>query len=211
MITLDLKKDLKHLYNPSAKQVSLVEVPRFNFAMVDGEIEPGCRPGDSPSFTQAISALYGISYTLKFMFKKREVEPVDYPVMALEALWWFKDNGEYDFNNPTGWKWTAMILQPEVITAEVYAEGLAQLKKKRKGEPGIERMRFESFEEGLAVQIMHIGPYATEPESVAKMDTFAAEQGYRMRGRHHEIYLGDPMKADPSKLKTVLRHPVEKN
>jgi hypothetical protein len=209
MLKLDLKKDLKDLYSPPAKKVMLVNVPAFNFARIDGEIEPGCRPGDSPSFTAAIGALYGISYTLKFMLKKRPQDPVDYPVMALEALWWM-DTGTYDFNDPTGWKWTAQILQPDVISTELFTEGLAQLCKKRGGSPELDKLRFERFEEGLAVQMLHIGPYATEPESVAKMDAFAAENGYRMRGHHHEICLGDPMRADPEKLKTVLRHPVEK-
>lgn len=209
MITLDLKKDLKEFYAPSAKKVSLVDVPLFNFARLDGQIEPGRRPGDSPAFTEAIAALYGLSYTLKFMLKKRPADSVDYPVMALEALWW-TDTGDYDFNQPAGWNWTAQIMQPDVITADLFAEGLVQLKKKRGESPVFEKLRFESFHEGLAVQILHVGPYATEPESLAKMDAFALENGYRMRGKHHEIYLGDPMRADPEKLKTVLRHPVER-
>jgi hypothetical protein len=211
MEKLDLKKNLKYLYATPAGKVVLVDVPAFNFLKIDGVIEPGCRPGDSPAFTEAIGALYGAAYTLKFMIKKRPVDPVDYPVMALEALWWTKDEGvNYDFNDPTGWHWTAMILQPDVITPELYAEAVAQLVKKKGTNPSIEKMRLEPFREGLSVQILHIGPYATEPESVAKMDLFAEQNGYRMYGRHHEIYLGDPMRADPAKLKTILRHPVEK-
>lgn len=209
MIKLDLKKDLKAFYSPSAKAVSEVDVPELNFAQVDGVIEPGCRPGDSPSFRAAMSALYGISYTLKFMLKKRAQNPVDYPVMALEALWSL-DSGEYDFNNADGWQWTAMIMQPTVVTAEDWAEGLERLKKKQPDNPALSIIRLEAFREGPAIQIMHIGPYATEPETLAKMDAYARANGLQLHGRHHEIYLGDPMRADPDKLKTILRHPVKR-
>jgi hypothetical protein len=207
MEKLDLKKAYKHLYNPSAKAPVLVQVPPLNFARIDGQIEAGCAPGTSPSFSAAISALYSVSYTLKFMLKKRPENPVDYPVMPLEAFW-FTDTGEYDLSQPGGWKWTAQIMQPEVITSSLWDEAMAQVRKK-KAEPALDLLRFECYDEGLSVQMLHIGPYKTEPETVAKMDAFQAEQGYRFRGPHHEIYLGDPMRADPAKLKTVLRHAVE--
>lgn len=208
MEKIDLKKKLAHLYNPSAKQVVMVEVPSFQFTMIDGEIEEGHAPGNSPSFQQAMEALYGIAYTLKFASKKREENPVDYTVMALEALWWVED-GEFDLGNPGNWKWTAMIMQPDHISLAMYAQGLEDLRSK-KDNPALEKMRFETFQEGLSMQIMHIGPYAEEPASLAKMETFARENGYAYRGRHHEIYLGDPRKAKPEKLKTILRHPVLK-
>lgn len=207
MEKLDLKKQYKHLYNPPASKVTLVEVPAFNFALIDGEIEAGESPGTSPAFGQAMEALYGIAYTLKFMAKQRAENPVDYTVMGLEAQWCVPEGSELDLNNPNNWRWTAMILQPEVITEAMFQEGLEKLRKKKPG-PGVEKLRFETFCEGLSVQIMHIGPYKDEPVSLAKMDEFAAANGYEMHGKHHEIYLGDPRRADPSKLKTVLRHPV---
>lgn len=208
MEKLDLKKQYKHLYNPSAKTPEIIEVPRLMFARIDGEIEPGCAPGTSPAFAAAISALYGISYTLKFMLKKRPKNPIDYPVMALEAFWWTAD-GAYDLSQPSGWRWTAQIMQPEIITPELWAQGLEQLRKKR-AEPAIERMRFEAYEEGLSVQMMHIGPYKDEPATVAKMDAYQEVNGYRFRGPHHEIYLSDPMRSAPEKMKTVLRHAIER-
>jgi hypothetical protein len=207
MEKIDLRKQLKHLYVPSAKKVELVEVPPLKFASIDGAIEPGKGPGTSAAFQEALQALYGISYTLKFMLKKRAENPIDYTVMALEALWWF-DQGEFDIRHPDNWLWTAMILQPDFVTEADFGEALAQLRKK-KPSPGLEKLRFETFHEGLCVQIMHIGPYADEPATVAKMDAFACEHGYEMSGRHHEIYLGNPLAADPEKLKTVLRHPVK--
>ncbi len=112
------------------------------------------------------------------------------------------------------WFYTLMILQPEVITGELFDEGLEQVRRKKGDSPFLSKLRLETFEEGLCVQTMHIGPYATEPATVERMRAFALENGYRdcvgLGGKHHEIYLGDPRKADPAKLKTVLRHPIEK-
>lgn len=214
MKTLDLRKQYKHLYQPSAKKVEIVQVPSLQFAMIDGAIEKGSEPGKSPSFAEATQALYGISYTLKFMLKKRQTDAIDYPVMALEGLWWVED-GFFDITVKDNWFYTLMIMQPEVITRELFEEGLAQVRKKRGDSPALSKLRLETFEEGLCMQTMHIGPYATEPATVDRMRAFAEENGYQdcvglPGGRHHEIYLGDPRKADPAKLKTVLRHPVVK-
>jgi hypothetical protein len=207
MLTLDLKKQLKHHYNPSAKQPEVVEVPTFNFLMVDGAIEKGFEPGNSPLFQENTEALYGIAYTLKFMLKKRPVDPVDYPVMPLEGLWWVED-GQFDIQVKDNWFYTLMILTPDVVTPDLFHEGLAQLRKKRGDQPAFTRLRLESFEEGLCVQMMHIGPYATEPETIEKMKVFSSENNLAWQNKHHEIYLGDPRRSDPSKLKTILRHPV---
>ena len=213
MKTLDPKKDLRYLYAPSAKKVEIVNVPRLQFAMMDGAIEKGYEPGNSPSFRKATQALYGISYTLKFMLKKRKANPIDYPVMALEGLWWVED-GVFDITIKDNWFYTLMILQPDVITKDIFGEGLAEVRRKRGDSPALSELRLANFEEGPCVQVMHIGPYATEPDTVERMRTFAQENGYRdlvgSGGKHHEIYLGDPRKSDPAKLKTVLRHPVEK-
>ena len=213
MKTLDLRKELKYLYAPSAKKVEIVKVPVLQFVMIDGAIEKGSEPGKSPSFAEATQALYSIAYTLKFMLKKRKTDEVDYPVMALEGLWWVED-GMFDITVKDNWFYTLMILQPEVITAEIFAEGIEQVRKKKGESDYLSKLRLDHFEEGLCVQIMHIGPYATEPATVERMRAFARENGYRdcvgLGGKHHEIYLGDPRKADPAKLKTVLRHPVEK-
>ena len=207
MPKIDLRKELKHLYAPSARQVALVDVPEFQFAQIDGAIEPGQAPGTSPAFEQAMSALYGITYTLKFMSKQRADNPLDYTVMTLEGLWWVEE-GEFNITQPGNWRWTVMILQPDHITPAMFAEGLAQLRKKRGDSPALDKLRLARFHEGLALQIMHIGPYANEPATIARMDAFAQENGYRMIGKHHEIYLGDPRNAAPEKLKTILRHPV---
>ena len=214
MKILDLKKDLKYLYQPSAKKVEILKVPKLQFAMIDGAIEKGSEPGKSPLFAEATQALYSISYTLKFMLKKHKTNAIDYPVMALEGLWWVED-GMFDITIKDNWFYTLMILQPEVITKDIFAEGLEQVRKKKGDLPAISKLRLAKFEEGLCMQVMHIGPYATEPATIERMRAFASENGYRDRvgplnGKHHEIYLGDPRKADPAKLKTVLRHPLER-
>lgn len=213
MKKLDLKKDLKYLYVPSAKKVEVVQVPRLQFAMIDGAVEKGGGPGSSAGFQDAVQALYGISYTLKFMLKKRKTRAVDYPVMALEGLWWVED-GNFDIRVKDNWHYTVMILQPDVITRDVYAEGLEELRRKRGDSPALGRLRLAYFAEGLCMQTMHIGSYGDEPATVERMKAFAEQNGYRdcvgTGGKHHEIYMGDPRRADPSKLKTVLRHPVEK-
>lgn len=213
MKTLDLRKQYKQLYQPSAKKIAFVQVPNLQFAMIDGAIEKGSEPGKSPSFAEATQALYGISYTLKFMLKKRKTNAIDYPVMALEGLWWVED-GVFDITVKDNWFYTLMILQPDVITQEIFEEARQQVQKKRGESAFLSQLRLADFEEGLCVQTMHIGPYATEPATIESMRAFAQENGYRDRvglgGKHHEIYLGDPRKADPAKLKTVLRHPIEK-
>jgi hypothetical protein len=213
MKTLDLRKQYKHLYQASVKKVEIVQIPRLQFAMIDGAIEKGFEPANSTSFQEATQALYSISYTLKFMLKKRTTNPIDYPVMALEGLWWVED-GMFDIAIKDNWFYTLMIMQPDVITKELFEEGLAEVRKKRGDSPALPKLRLVYFEEGLVVQVMHIGPYATEPATVERMKEFTRANGYRdcvgLGGKHHEIYLGDPRKADPAKLKTVLRHPVEK-
>ncbi len=209
MIELDLRKQWKHLYAPSARKIELVDVPELKFLMIDGRIEPGEAPGTSPAFEEAMGALYGTAYTLKFMAKLRKEDPINYPVMALEGLWWVED-GKFDITIKDNWVYTLMILQPDLITPAMFGEALAQVAKK-KPNPALPRLRLESFREGLCVQTLHIGPYATEPATVENMTRWAADpvRGYRLAGKHHEIYLGDPRRADPEKMKTVLRHPVE--
>jgi hypothetical protein len=213
MLKLDLRKELKLLYQPSAKQVTVVQVPRFQFAMIDGQIEAGEGPSTSASFQDALQALYGISYTLKFSAKLRKENPIDYPVMALEGLWWI-EGGVFDINKKDNWLYTVMMLQPDFITGEMFEQAREQVRKKRGGSAALTKMRCAPFEEGLCVQVMHIGPYADEPATVERMKAFTRENGCRdlvgLGGKHHEIYLGDPRRADPAKLKTVLRHPVEK-
>jgi hypothetical protein len=200
---LDLKKDLKYLYQPSAAEVELLRVPRFNYLMIDGEGDPN----KSQLFQDATQALYTAAYTLKFMIKKEE--GVDYPVIALEGLWWMEDMSQFSMENRTAWKWTLMILQPAIVTKAVFKKAMKQAMEKKEL-AALANIRLEPYAEGLSVQIMHVGPYAEEGPSVRKLHAAAREHGCQLRGKHHEIYLGDPRKTKPEKLKTVIRQPIQK-
>ena len=200
---IDLKKDLKHLYNPSSKQIAVVDVPEMNFLMIDGQGDPNT----SVAYQNAVEALFAESYTLKFMIKKSE-SPVDYAVMPLEGLWWVEDMTQFSMKNKDAWKWTSMIMQPEYVTEELLQEALKRVRKK-KDLPALSGMRFESFREGQAAQILYFGPYSDEGPIIEGIHRFIAEQGHRLRGRHHEIYLSDPRRTAPAKLKTVIRQPFD--
>jgi hypothetical protein len=200
---IDLKKDLKHLYNPSSKQIAVVDVPEMNFLMIDGQGDPNT----SVAYRNAVEALFAVSYTLKFMVKKGE-QAVDYAVMPLEGLWWVDDMTQFSMHDKDAWKWTSMIMQPEFITVDLFQEALKQVKKK-KDLPALSGMRFESFHEGQAAQILYFGPYSDEGPTIEGIHRFIAEQGRRLRGRHHEIYLSDPRRTAPAKLKTVIRQPFD--
>lgn len=204
MDKLDLRKQLRHLYQPSANKVEVVDVPTLKFAMIDGVTEPGCLPGNSPAFQDAVKALYSISYALKFASKQRT--SIDYTVMPLEALWWVED-GVFDISKPHNWHWTAMIMQPEHITDAMFEEAMRRSSDKQPSS-ALGRLRLEAFSEGLCMQTMHVGPYSSEPETISRMEAFAAEMDYALRGKHHEIYIGDPRRSAPERLKTVIRQPI---
>jgi hypothetical protein len=199
---LDYKKELKHLYQPSAKKFQVVDVPPMNFLMIDGHGDPNT----AQEYQDAVEALYGVAYKLKFISKKESGK--DYVVPPLEGLWWAGDMETFTAQrDKSAWDWTMMIMQPEWITPAIVEEAVAQMEK-AKGLPALSRLRLETYLEGLAVQIMHIGSYNDEGPTIASMHTFAAENGYALAGKHHEIYLSDPRRVAPEKLKTVLRQPV---
>jgi hypothetical protein len=192
----------------------IVDVPEFGFAVVSGTGAPG-----GTEFTQALQALYAVSYGAHFMIKKQRGEAPR--VMPLEALWWVDDPGQQDIFTAVAlgeadvadtdrdrWRWQAMIMQPDPIDAGLVAAALAQAAEKKPG-PGLERLRYVRWEEGRCAQLLHIGPYAAEGPSIMRLHQAIAAAGYRPRGRHHEIYLGDPRRSAPDRLRTILRHPVE--
>lgn len=201
MRTIDLKKTLKPFYAASATKPAIIDVPPMNALMVDGAGDP-----NSPAFQEAIGSLYSVAYTLKFSFKKDKA--IDYPVMALEGLWCADDPAVFMSDKRDEWKWTLFILLPDVVTKKDVAAAVAAVKKKAKF-PRFPEVRFERFTEGRSAQIMHVGPYAAERPTIERLHRFVEAEGYRLRGRHHEIYLGDPRRAAPEKLRTIIRHPIE--
>lgn len=203
----DYKKEYKDMYMPSANPM-LIDVPPMNFIMVDGSGDP-----NGPEFPKAVEVLYGLSFAIK-MSKMKGNQPegyFEYVVPPLEGLWWITGGG-FSFEQRENWLWTVMIRQPEFVTPEVFAWACSELSRKKPQLPA-SGARFETFAEGLCVQAMHLGPYATEPETMLRMTDFMAANNLKDRvgnggGKHHEIYLSDPRKAKPESMKTVLRHPV---
>ena len=203
MAKVDFKKQLKHLYQPSAKEFSVVDVPEMGFLMVDGQGDPNT----SQEYQEAIEALYTVAYQLKFKIKKQDPE-LDFVVPPLEGLWWAENMEAFTKGEKDAWQWTAMIYQPDYVTRELFEEAVQQVKEK-KDPAALSLLRLERYHEGLAVQILYFGPYADEGPTIEKLHAFAREQGYKLRGKHHEVYLSDPRRTAPEKLKTVIRQPVE--
>jgi hypothetical protein len=206
MTTLDLRRQFKHLYQPSAKQFAIVDVPPLNFLMIDGT----GNPNTSQDYRDALEALYGLSYTLKFGVKlgKYGQKKYDYPVMALEGLWWMDDMRDFSIARKDEWKWTMMIMQPDVLTPDQVELARTDLIKK-KNPVSAAKIRFESYYEGLSAQIMYFGPYADEGSTIQRLHDFILESGHQLRGKHHEIYMSDPRRTAPEKLKTVIRQPMK--
>ena len=202
MRKIDYKKELKHLYRPSAMKVEAVDVPRMNFLMIDGKGDPST----SQEFKDAIGVLYPLSYTLKFMIKKGAIG-VDYGVLPLEGLWWADDMSSFVDDRREHWQWTLMIMQPELVTEQMVQEANAQVLKK-KNPVSLPLVRFESFEEGKVAQILHVGPFSEEGPSVEKVHAFIEESGSHRRGKHHEIYLSDIRRAAADNWKTIIRQPM---
>lgn len=199
---IDLKKELKPFYTASAKTVDFVDVPPMNFLMVDGKGDPG----KARAYQQAVEALYSVAYTIKFAVKKGDAG-VDYVVPPLQGLWWADDMSDFVTGKRDNWRWTMMIMQPAWITAETVAAGIDAAGRKKKL-PALPLLRFDSYAEGAAAQVLHIGPYSDEGPTIRRLHDAIAERGLALRGRHHEIYLGDPRRTDPARLKTIIRQPV---
>ena len=193
------------LYRTSATEPAIVDVPAQVFAMVDGKGNPNV----SQEFQDAIGALYSAAYGLKFALKKLGVE---YRVPPLEGLWWAPDMRAFNLERKGDYHWTLMIAMPEGTTVKAFEDVRAKTRQ-RKPSQALERMRLAEFREGLAAQVMHVGPYATEATTIAKLHAFIHDHGYTFDGtrqKHHEIYLGDPRRASPDKLKTVIRQPISR-
>lgn len=208
----DFKKEYKELYSPKA-QPEIIEIPAMRFIMTDGKGDPNT----SPLYQAAVEVLYGLSYAIK-MSKKSNTRPegyFEYVVPPLEGLWRLEK--DYFEGTVAGRKdefiWTMMIRQPDFVTPEAF-EAAKQALSKKKPELDTSKARLEDFTEGLCAQIMHTGSYDDEPATIAALEEFIKSKGYKtvMSGmrQHHEIYLSDPRKTPPEKLKTVLRHPIVK-
>ncbi|MGW5237356.1 GyrI-like domain-containing protein [Monashia sp. NPDC004114] len=183
----------------------LVRVPRLTFLCLDGHGDPNT----SPAYAAAVQALYSVSYAAKFALKK--AGGPDFKVSPLEGLWWAEDMSTFLTGDKSAWDWTMMIRQPDAVTADLVAR-LAQEAAAKKSIAAATQLRLVSFEEGAAAQVLHVGPYATEAPTIARLHEFIREQGFTFDGpghshKHHEIYIGDPRRSAPEKLRTIIRQP----
>lgn len=195
----DLKKEYKQLYNPPKTPV-LVEVPKLNFIAIEGQGDPNT----SKDYQDALETLYGLSYTIKFDCKK---EGTDYTVMPLEGLWWTQQE-VLDLKDKNSFCWISMIMQPHFVTKKHFDNAVQSLRKK-KNPQSLDKAYWFAYDEGKSAQIMHIGPFDDEPPTIEKLHRFIGENGLKISGKHHEIYLSDFRKTAPEKLKTVIRYPVK--
>jgi hypothetical protein len=203
MSKVDYKKELKELYSGKVGENIEVDVPSMMFLMIDGK----GNPNTSKEFTEAVEALYPVAYTLKFMSKLELGE--DYGVMPLEGQFWTNDMASFDANNKDSWLWTLMIMQPKMITKEMFGKAIEQIKTK-KNPPALRKLRLKEFTEGRAAQVMYVGPYSDEGPTIQKLHDFIKMNGGKLNGatkKHHEIYLSDMRRTAPEKLKTIIRQP----
>lgn len=201
MEKIDLKKKIRTAFS-GKKNPSLVEIPPMKYVTVSGKGDPN----NSEDFNEAVAVIYGMAYTLKFEEKK---QGRDFTVPPMEGQWWADDPGVFHESERDKWFWKVMIALPDYIGVEEFSRAKGILKAK-KDLPGLENALLEEMEDGLSVQVLYVGPYAEEAATIASMHHFAEDQGYRLRGRHREVYLSDPRRTDPDKLKTIIRQPLEK-
>ena len=208
MNLIDFKID--PLYKAKTKP-EVIHVPKIHFVMVDGEGPPNTLKGSDNDFQKAMEILYGIVYTIKFWDKDHSCPPgyAQFTMAPVEALWWTKSGQEFDLKKPEDWKWTAMIRIPQFVKPEFFNKVVQECVDKKDSED-FRQARLESFHEGTCIQILHIGPYNKEQPTIERLNNFAVENDYKLTGKHHELYLGDPRRAAADKLKTILRHPVRK-
>ena len=198
---IDFRKSLKTFYQPSAKDFAMVDVPKMTFIKVDGQ----GNPNEAPEYVRAVEWLYAVSYGLKFAV--REATGRDYVVPPLEGLWWADDMTSFATGAKARWRWTLMIMVPDFATRDLYESAVEKARRKL-GEPPAS-LRLEPYSEGPSLQILHIGRYDEEAPTLRRLhEEVMPARGLVFNGHHHEIYLSDPRKTAPEKLKTVLRQPV---
>ena len=200
MQKFDYSKELKTFYKPSAKTPTVVDVPEWWFLQIDGH----GNPNSEPRFGEAVEALYALSYAIKFHIKKKL--DMDYRVRPLEGLWWADNMGAFVTGNKDDWNWTVMIAQPAETTPGMVETARQQVADKKELNL-LQQIRFQSYVEGTAAQIMHIGPFEQEAPTIEKVHQFIIDQGGKLAGKHHEIYLSDIRRAAPEKWKTIIRQP----
>ncbi|GAA1059943.1 GyrI-like domain-containing protein [Agromyces bracchium] len=199
----DVKRAHRELYAPSSKDFVLVEVPPMQYLAVDGHGDPNT----TPAYAEAVEALFGVAYAVKFASKKGLGR--DFTVAPLEGLWWADDPSAFAANDRAAWNWTMLIAQPDWIDEAAVAAGVEATRAKGRGSPSLDALRLMRLTEGMSAQILHLGPFADEAPTLARLHhEWMPKHGLTFNGPHHEVYLSDPRRTAPEKLRTVLRQPV---
>ena len=201
MASIDLKKVYREHYSAKSDAPVVVDVPARPFLMIDGAGDPNT----SPEYLDAIEALYPLAYGLRAAVRRATGDA--YTVMPLEGLWWTDDMDDFDPADKSNWLWTAMICLPDAVTEAMIDDVLPAVTERKDLKSG-DKARVETFAEGEAVQVLHLGSYSEEAPTISALHEFIADNGYSRRGRHHEIYLSDPRKIDTAKLRTIIRQPI---
>jgi len=197
----DFRRELGDLY-AAADHPVMVDVPPLSFLMIDGHGDPNA----SPTFEEGVKALYAVTYAIKFRMRSMP-EGIDAAIMPLEGLWWIPEARVWDFGDKSDWDWTLMVAEPDLVTPALVAETIERVRTER-GLPALQRMRFESLAEGRAAQILHRGPFSAERPTLERLYDFIRDEGSVPVGKHHEIYLRDPQRTAPARMRTIIRQPV---
>lgn len=200
MTKTDYRSELAELYT-AGKNPALIEVPPLQYLMIDGR----GNPNTAPEYGQAVQALYSVCYGAKFTLRKETGD--DVAVMPLEGLWWSDDPTAFTTGDRDAWQWTMMLVLPPVVTPELVDRVTAGATEKVPAQV-LARLRLATFAEGRAAQVLFVGPYADEGPTIERLHEYVAGCGLRLAGRHHEIYLSDPRRTAPERLRTIIRHPV---
>jgi hypothetical protein len=201
LVSLDLRRQMPQLYSAPSTPV-LLEVPELSYLQVYGHGDPNT----APEYAEAVEALYAVAYAIRFALK-RGPQGLDAAVMPLEGLWWTPDMSTFTTEDKSAWDWTLMIRVPDLIDAAAVDQARASAARK-KPLPGLDRVGWASYTEGPSAQVLHVGPYSAEGPTVERLHRFIADAGFVPAGKHHEIYLGDPRRAAPERLRTIIRQAV---
>ncbi len=203
METQDAKKEFNRLYRATTRRIDEVDVPAMKFLMVDGT----CQGSNYHEFRNGIEGLFGLSHGIKAAIAGTQIG-FEYTVMPLECLWWVRGRGDYTPENREEWRWILMMVQPEYVTSALVREVLGGMGRSG-GLPGISKVRFGVFAEGLSVQTLHHGARGEKWTTLRRLRAFIEKRGYEVRGRHHEVYISDPRTMTADKMKMIIRLPIK--
>jgi hypothetical protein len=202
MASIDLKQVYREHYSARADAPVVIEVPSRPYLMIDGTGDPNT----APEYRDAVESVYPLAYGLRAAIKEATGDA--YTVMPLEGLWWVPDYEDFSYEDRADWQWTSMICLPDAVAEVDAATVMAATTEKKRLASG-HAARIEHFGDGTAAQVLHVGPYSEEPPTIEALHRFILDGGHSLTGKHHEIYLSDPRRSAPAKLRTILRQPFE--